>query len=62
MTKEKLEYLGWTPDSLRQRMQGCRDGIRETKARHRPDTEWTYRAAFIGLYRQYKHWLQILNA
>lgn len=62
MTKTKLEYLGWTPESLRERMAGCRAGIKEIYKNNRPDTEWTYRFLFIQQYRQYKGWLKILLA
>ncbi len=60
MTKAKLIYLGWTPDNLRERMQGCRDGLREAYATNGPAL-WTYRAMFTNLYRQYKYWLKLIS-
>jgi hypothetical protein len=61
MTKTKLQILGWNETKLRERMQGCRDGIKEIKSKNRPDTEWTYRFLFISLYLKYKNWLAVLK-
>jgi hypothetical protein len=58
MTKEKLLYLGWTPAKLRERLAGCRAGIKEARER---GSRWTYRFLFIELYLKYKAWLRILE-
>jgi len=59
MTKSKLIALGWNETNLRDRMQGCRDGIREIK---NSQTAYTYRFLFCELYLKYKNWLAILRA
>ncbi len=58
MNKSKLLYLGWNETNLLQRIQGCRDGIKEIK---NPETAWTYRFLFVGLYLKYKNYLKIIR-
>lgn len=53
-TLERLIYLGWTADKLRERMAGCRAGIRE-------HGEGSYRQLFIFLYVGYKRDLRTLT-
>jgi hypothetical protein len=60
MTKERLKLLGWTESGLRERLQGCRDGIKEINLEKQ--SAWTYRFLFIELYLKYKSWLKILTS
>lgn len=53
MSKDQLKIRGWTPEKLRQRMAGCRAGIKEAKITNGPAV-WTYRFLFVSLYLGYK--------
>lgn len=62
MNATKLQNLGWTPEKLRERIAGCRKGLKEIQLKNRPDTAWSYRFLFVSLYRKYKNWLFILES
>lgn len=59
MNKTKLLLLGWNETNLKERMQGCRDGIREVDGDK--ESAWTYRFLFVSLYLKYKNWLAIIR-
>ncbi len=58
MDKSKLISLGWTEGKLRERLMGCRKGIKELT---NEKTKFTYRFLFIEMYLKYKGWLRILE-
>lgn len=59
-TASQLQNWGWTPEKLRERLQGCRDGLREAKARG-GSAVWTYRFLFVSLYLKHKQMLRIME-
>lgn len=60
MTKSQLISRGWTIDNLRERLAGCRVGIREARQRG-GSSVWTYRWLFVRLYLGYRRDLATLS-
>lgn len=58
LNKEQLLYRGWTPENLRERIKGCRKGIKEITNKN---TKYTYRYLFVSLYLKYRYWLKLIE-
>ncbi len=57
LSKTQLISRGWTADKLRERIVGCREGIKEIKNN---SASFSYRYIYISLYEQYKRALATL--
>lgn len=59
MTAHQLTARGWTAANLRERIAGCRAGIRDARRIGGPAL-WTYRFLFVRLYLGYRRDLRTL--
>lgn len=57
--KAALLSRGWTPELCRERMQGCREGLREARKMGGPSL-FTYRMLYVSQYRDNKNRLAVL--